>query len=598
MEEEDGVWRTVKGRRIFIHNGEDLETAMRNSGKFNKSQNSNRKEPQKSQKSYNDWDSEEKKRFRRWYRKNAELLAKKYGGTDDEVRKKAQEEWADKHNLDDTKEPVDKAKEISERIRNQRQAVSDSTKSVSDKIKEQRERLTKESLREDSEISDDVEHDYSKGSWDADTKSFVLEDGHRIEMLKKKEYRELAQKQFENADDDTKDIVNSYTISQATAGSCDLNKITPKNIAEKYRFDAIGITTEDGLVISQRERDLMDDKMYKDWQKNYEPKVQAGASRYDLEHEWRKAWNMETQDINPRMLEPDEYWGTKDPKTGKRLIWTKEEVAEAKVLSKELNRIDKERVEAGRKYGYSSPEYEALEREHDEIASAATSERLRRPDRSAYWFEKIAKYDETMVYRRDVDIDALRKKGKFTYLNKQEQIDLEWTDDLRAKQSSEALRRIDGLKSSVKQFDDAFKKDGTVLDHDIMVYRRSYESTKEMEEGYTKLGYTSTSAQDTLPKKMPSGIHFGEQEQYIIIPKGTKVLFAEDIIGYDHMQRPDYVENGYKKADDGLRRQHEVILPRGTSFKQVGEVVQNGWNVIAHVLKAEVKEEYKDGRKK
>lgn len=55
MEEEDGVWRTVKGRRIFIRNGEDLETAMRNSGKFNKSQNSNRKEPQKSQKSYNDW---------------------------------------------------------------------------------------------------------------------------------------------------------------------------------------------------------------------------------------------------------------------------------------------------------------------------------------------------------------------------------------------------------------------------------------------------------------------------------------------------------------------------------------------------------------
>ena len=51
-DEKDGVWRTVKGRRIFIRNGEDLETAMRNSGKFNKSQNSNRKEPQKS---YNDW---------------------------------------------------------------------------------------------------------------------------------------------------------------------------------------------------------------------------------------------------------------------------------------------------------------------------------------------------------------------------------------------------------------------------------------------------------------------------------------------------------------------------------------------------------------
>ena len=31
-----GVWRTVGGRRIFIKDGEDLETAMKNSGKFNK----------------------------------------------------------------------------------------------------------------------------------------------------------------------------------------------------------------------------------------------------------------------------------------------------------------------------------------------------------------------------------------------------------------------------------------------------------------------------------------------------------------------------------------------------------------------------------
>ena len=29
-----GVWRTVGGRRIFIKDGEDLETAMKKSGKF------------------------------------------------------------------------------------------------------------------------------------------------------------------------------------------------------------------------------------------------------------------------------------------------------------------------------------------------------------------------------------------------------------------------------------------------------------------------------------------------------------------------------------------------------------------------------------
>lgn len=31
---KEGVWRTVGGRRIFIANGEDLATAMKNSGKF------------------------------------------------------------------------------------------------------------------------------------------------------------------------------------------------------------------------------------------------------------------------------------------------------------------------------------------------------------------------------------------------------------------------------------------------------------------------------------------------------------------------------------------------------------------------------------
>lgn len=34
-----GVWRTVGGRRIFIKDGEDLATAMKNSGKFGNKEN-------------------------------------------------------------------------------------------------------------------------------------------------------------------------------------------------------------------------------------------------------------------------------------------------------------------------------------------------------------------------------------------------------------------------------------------------------------------------------------------------------------------------------------------------------------------------------
>ena len=32
--DEGGVWRTIGGRRVFIKDGEDLESAMKNSGKF------------------------------------------------------------------------------------------------------------------------------------------------------------------------------------------------------------------------------------------------------------------------------------------------------------------------------------------------------------------------------------------------------------------------------------------------------------------------------------------------------------------------------------------------------------------------------------
>lgn len=43
-----GVWRTVGGRRIFIKDGEDLATAMKNSGKFDSKENNNVKDKIKS----------------------------------------------------------------------------------------------------------------------------------------------------------------------------------------------------------------------------------------------------------------------------------------------------------------------------------------------------------------------------------------------------------------------------------------------------------------------------------------------------------------------------------------------------------------------
>lgn len=42
--EENGVWRTVGGRRIFIKDGQDLASAMKESGKFSKKQIEDKKD--------------------------------------------------------------------------------------------------------------------------------------------------------------------------------------------------------------------------------------------------------------------------------------------------------------------------------------------------------------------------------------------------------------------------------------------------------------------------------------------------------------------------------------------------------------------------
>ena len=34
MANENGVWRTIGGRRVFIKEGQDLASAMKESGKF------------------------------------------------------------------------------------------------------------------------------------------------------------------------------------------------------------------------------------------------------------------------------------------------------------------------------------------------------------------------------------------------------------------------------------------------------------------------------------------------------------------------------------------------------------------------------------
>lgn len=51
--DEDGVWRTVGGRRIFIKDGQSVQDAMKKSGKFDNVRKKNQKEDKKESKEKN-----------------------------------------------------------------------------------------------------------------------------------------------------------------------------------------------------------------------------------------------------------------------------------------------------------------------------------------------------------------------------------------------------------------------------------------------------------------------------------------------------------------------------------------------------------------
>lgn len=479
MADEEGVWRTIRGRRVFIADGQSLTDAMKKSGKFKGS--------------------------------------------------------------------------------------------VSDIIKQQRTKKNSRSIEE-----------LKEAKFDADTKKLILKDGTEIGLLDKKEYKKLCEQQFGQASEDTKAIVNSYTESQATAGSAELNAITEEKLKNhngglrRYR-----VCYDEKLLCTKRESDMQKEKAYKDWVDNFKPQI-GDKHEYDLRREWQKKWNYDYDE------HPSDYYHEQRLKDG---LWNNDEIAEAKSIYPKLQKLEDDRYAITSKYTYYDKEYQTAEDNYkkgrEEVLKTIKNERLAVENRSAYWYSTIAKYDETKIYRPDVNIEEEIKKGTIKNMTTKDLADLDYTPALKKMQPTDIDSSITSLKHSMGMFDTAFEKDGIVLDKDILVYRRGRESYDEVnsKDGFTKYGYISTSAQDTLPKKMPSGVRFGEQSYYIYVPKGTKVLFAENIIGYDTPEtRVDRIQ-----AEKGLKRQHEIILPRNSHFTKVSY----DYNTQSYILKMEVE---KDGK--
>lgn len=110
-------------------------------------------------------------------------------------------------------------------------------------------------------------------------------------------------------------------------------------------------------------------------------------------------------------------------------------------------------------------------------------------------------------------------------------------------------------------FEDIVKNKAIPLPQDTLLYRRTREGWIDLKDDFSRDGYTSTCAYDTLPRTMPSGFSFGSTELYILVPKGTKVLPIEKVA----------VENKMNTDTDKriYTRQHEILLPRKTNYKVI-----------------------------
>lgn len=153
MSEEGGIWRTVGGRRIFIKDGENLSTAMKNSGKFKNIQDIENKYNNAEEKWANAKTHEEKTKW------NEE--ATKLGQELD----KAREENALERSLNALKEIDDLSEEASHYTNSSEKTLHKKGEEIGSKeFRQYVEGLKKESYnnRNNYKVGDTVDYDANK----------------------------------------------------------------------------------------------------------------------------------------------------------------------------------------------------------------------------------------------------------------------------------------------------------------------------------------------------------------------------------------------------------------------------------------------------
>ena len=389
----------------------------------------------------------------------------------------------------------------------------------------------------------------AKLDFDSDGKDRIvkLSDGSEIKMLDKKDYKRISTEFADSLDEKETKRIQSYVDAPGYSG--ELNDYDPYDENKKSGTRYLYNTTDEKLFIPKNELN----KYYNDMRDKFNKEVGTKLNSNwptDEEREWAK--NVLGTDDDHKVRQLLEGIDRATPKTYdeayENQYYTKDQIDHFKEVYDKIKPLDNKL----RDYEYDDPEYKNIQDQMKELNDTG---------HGIYRLETLANIDKEMVVNtKDYDFDQLLDEGKLKYIGAKELKDLK---EYSPNQSSIFYNNKQNIENMLNNFNELFDKKGITLDHDIIVFRRGRESSKQIDNGFTMDGIISTSAFDTLPKKMPSGNPFGDRRYYILLPSGTKILLSEQVIGRG------YKDDRYEDVWRGVRKQHEILLRPGTHFKQL-----------------------------
>ena len=535
---EEGKWVTIRGRHVFIKNGQTVSEAIKEYEE-NKNKTSTtyyRGLTQKYDPNYDKSKLDNPNGYESWT--DSLELAKEYAGKNGYVY--SVEIPNNEFNTDDI---YDQDGERSLMYYNDKPVALHGVEGEEFMLYTDHEKWND---LEYKEVNDNKK--YEGATFDRENKTVKLSDGSEIKMLDKKEYRKISTDFANSLNDEETRMIQSYVDTPGYSG--ELNDYDPYDENRRSGTRYLYNTTDEKIFAPQNELN----KYYNDIREKYLKEVGTDINPYwptDEQIKWAKGiLNTDSysraEDLIKTIdrMDPNDSWHRVEHN-----YYTPEELTKYKEEYKKIEPLLEERS----KYRVIAPQWEEI---NEEIKKANTS------GVNEYDLKRIANLDKELVFDdRNYDFDKLLQEGKLKYLGAKELKDLKEYPENQSTYFKENKQNIENMLSN---FNELFDKKGISLDHDIIVFRRGRESNKQLENGFTMDGIISTSAYDTLPKKMPSGIRFGDREYYILLPSGTKILLSEQVIGRGYESRPDY-EDVWR----GVRRQHEILLRPGTHFTKL-----------------------------